>query len=323
MNLTGAFTAVSLTELRYLVAVDAEQHFGRAAARCHVTQPTLSAGIRKLEGTLGVTLFERTQRSVRTTAVGRELVAEARQILDATERLYERAAASDGPLTGPWHLGFIPTLGPYLLPWLLPLLHAAFPRLRPCPIEATTDELIGALREHRVDAAFLALPVVEDGLEEIPLFDEPFDLLVSSEHRLARRARLRAEELAGERVLLLTEGHCLRDQALDVCERHAAVTDPGDPDVRATSLETLRQLVAAGLGSTLLPALAVRPDHDDVTRRIPFQQPAPHRRIGLVHRRSFPRRGDLEQLAEVVRAGLPEQVQVVRDGARASGTFGA
>jgi len=302
-------SALSLTELRYLVAVDDERHFGRAAARCCVTQPTLSAGIKKLESTLGVTLFERSKRSVRTTPVGSELARGARRVLEEVDALARIAAREAAPLSGPLRLGFIPTLGPYLLPWLLPALERAFPALRLRLHEAMTAQLVEGLLGHRLDAAFLALPVEGAGLEAIPLFDEPFWVLVPAAHELAKRARLSEQDLAGERILLLTEGHCLRDQALEICERAAASRDSAGADFRATSLETLRQMVAAGMGSTLIPALAAR-THEAGSRTAlrPFRKPAPLRRIALVHRRTYPRPDDLARLADEVRRVLPDGV---------------
>ncbi len=309
MNTVDAVTALSLTELRYLVAVDEERHFGRAAARCHVTQPTLSAGIKKLESTLGVTLFERTKRTVRATPVGIEIAQRARRVLEEVDGLARLAAREAPPLSGPLRVGFIPTLGPYLLPWLLPALAKAFPALRLRLHEAMTAQLVEALVEHRLDAAFLALPVNVGALAAIPLFDEPFWLLAPASHALAKRARVGEKDLAGERILLLTEGHCLRDQALEICARAEATPDAAGADIRATSLETLRQLVAAGMGCTLIPALAA--DAQGSPRRtalIPFRRPAPVRRIALVHRRTYPRPEDLARLAEEVRSVLPEAV---------------
>jgi LysR family hydrogen peroxide-inducible transcriptional activator len=305
-------SALSLTELRYLVAVDDTRHFGRAARRCHVTQPTLSAGIKKLEATLGVTLFERSKRSVRATPTGSEVARRARRVLDEVDALARLAARDAAPLSGSLRVGFIPTLGPYLLPWLLPALGAAFPALRLQLREAMTGELIDALREHQLDAAFLALPAQVASLAEIPLFDEPFWVLAPATHRLAKRKRVSEGDLAGERILLLTEGHCLRDQALEICRRAEAQEADDGTDFRATSLETLRQMVRAGIGTTLVPALAARsaPDEGASPRAVlrPFREPQPVRRIGLVHRRSYPKPEELARLAEEVRAALPEGV---------------
>lgn len=313
-------SAISLTELRYLVAVDDERHFGRAAARCSITQPTLSAGIKKLETTLGVTLFERTRRSVRPTAIGTEVANQARRILEEVDVLARVVAREARPLSGPLRVGFIPTLGPYLLPWLLPALERAFPDLVLRLQEAVTAQIVESLLEHRLDAAFVALPVDVGSLDAIPLFEEPFWLLLPAGHRLAQRSRVREEDLAGERILLLTEGHCLRDQALDLCERNAAEVEAGARDVRATSLETLRQLVGASMGCTLLPALAAKTHEPAATTVLrPFRAPAPSRRIALVHRRTYPRPEDLERLADVVRESLPEGVTALPRSAAGRG----
>lgn len=307
MEPLDSIPALSLTELRYLVAVEELRHFGRAAAACHVTQPTLSSGIKKLETTLGLVLFERTRRSVRPTAIGAEIARQARRVLEETDTLVAMAARESRPLAGSLRLGVIPTLGPYLLPWLLPRLEAAFPELAPKPHEAVTEEILEALLAHKLDAAFLALPVEESGLDALPLFEEPFQLLVPASHRLAGRKQVGERDLAGERVLLLTEGHCLRDQALSLCERAEADARPHGADVRATSLETLRQLVAAGMGTTLLPAMARRADDaGPAVRCIRFRKPTPSREIGLVYRSTYPRPAELGEVAKVVRRELPE-----------------
>jgi LysR family transcriptional regulator, hydrogen peroxide-inducible genes activator len=313
VDLLDGLPALSLTELRYLVAVDELRHFGRAAAACHVTQPTLSSGIKKLEGTLGVVLFERSRRAVRPTPVGVELARQARRVLEETHELVRVARREARPLVGPLRLGVIPTLGPYLLPWLLPLLTRAFPELQPRPHEAFTAELLEALRGQRLDAAFLALPIEEAGLVALPVFEEPFWLLTPADHPLAKRERIRERDLSGCRVLLLTEGHCLRDQALELCARAEADAAAQTYDVRATSLETLRQLVGAGMGCTLLPALAVPGQREagTSTRLRPFAHPAPSRRIALVYRKTYPRPQELEALAQALREELPEGVRAL------------
>lgn len=302
-------TAVSLTELRYAVAAADHLHFGKAARACHVTQPTLSAQIQKLERTLGVQIFERTSKSVRLTSVGRILVDEARNVLASTQRLAELASSERAPLSGPLALGVIPTLAPYLLPWLVPPLTAAFPRLALAFREQKTSECLEDLAHHRLDAAILALPAAGTGLTSQPLFDEPFWYLVPKAHALARKKRVAIGDLARERVLLLEEGHCLRDQALEICDRARAQREPATNDFRATSLETLRHMVAAGMGTTLLPALALDPEAaENGAVPIPFAPPAPTRTMGLVTRRTHPRGGDFRALADFIRAHLPASV---------------
>ena len=294
-------TAVTLTELRYVVAVADTRHFGRAAERCHVSQPTLSAGVKKLEETLGVRLFERAARRVRPTAVGERVLARARVILAELRTLGDLARADGEPLVGALRLGVIPTLGPYLLPWLVPPLQKAYPRLRLTIREGMTAQLIEELAQHRLDAALVALPVAAPGLQSVALFDEPFQVLAPRGHALAARAHVREDDLRGARVLLLTEGHCLREQALAICGEEAA----GGDDFRATSLETLRHLVAAGIGCTLVPALATASLVTPGTVARPFRKPAPYRRIGLVWRRSLPDEAGVRMLAAFVRTHLP------------------
>jgi LysR family hydrogen peroxide-inducible transcriptional activator len=299
-------TAVTLTELRYVVAVADCGHFGHAAEECHVSQPTLSTQIKKLEDQLGVPLFERTSKRVRLTAAGERIVERARVILEEIRAIGDVARGEREPLAGPFRLGVIPTLGPYFLPWLLQPLQEAFPRLRLILQESITATLLDDLAQHRLDAALLALPVAAPGIVAQPLFDEPFWVLAPAAHALAARKRVRESDLTGERVLLLTEGHCLRDQALEIC---GSGRTSHDDAFRATSLETLRHMVAAGLGCTLLPALAVPGlSNADTTAARPFQRPAPHRRIGLVWRRSFPDAASVQALSAFIRAHLPEGV---------------
>ncbi len=301
-------TAITLTELSYVVAVADTGRFGRAAQACHVSQPTLSTQIMKLERTLGVQLFERTSRRVRLTTAGERVVERARAILEEIRAIGDVARGHLAPLAGPFRLGVIPTLGPYLLPWLLRPLQEAFPRLRLVLQESITSTLLDDLVGHRLDAALMALPVTAPGLTARPLFDEPFCVLIPSRHPLAARKRVRASDLTDQRVLLLTEGHCLRDQALDICGDGRTA---GDDDFRATSLETLRHMVAARLGCTLLPALAVRSLAEPASTAVrPFHAPVPYRRIGLVWRRSFPDAAAVEALGSFVRAHLPAGVFV-------------
>lgn len=296
---------MTLTELRYLVALAETRHFGRAAEACSVTQPTLSAGLKKLEDHLGVQLVERTSKRVALTPVGSAVVEQARRVLDECTAIEAIAREGQEPLCGPFHLGVIPTLGPYTLPWMVPPLREAHPDLELILREDLTDHLLEALRSHAIDAALLALPIDGDDLRSEPVFEEPFWLAAPRNHPLANRKRVRQRDLRGHRVLLLGEGHCFRDQALDVC--HEVGADTEAEDFRATSLETLYQMVRAGLGCTLLPALAL-PAHtrDDAVALHPFTRPAPTRRIAVVWRKSFPRPGDCTLLAQCIRDNLPE-----------------
>ncbi len=299
---------MTLRELRYLIALADLGHFGRAAEACHVSQPTLSTQLRKLEGFLGVTLFERTNKALRITPIGERIVAKARRILAEADSIVELARHQGAPLSGPLSLGVIPTLGPYLLPWLLPVLGAAFPELRLVVHEGLTDHLLGRLRSYRLDAALLALPVEGADLGATALFDEPFLFACPPGHPLARARTVRQSDLRGERLLLLTDGHCLRDQALAVCGLARAPGEDQAADFRATSLETIRQMVAAGMGCTLLPAMAVGIPGERPIEVRPLAVEA-SRRIGLVWRASYPKGDELELLAEAIRGHLPEAVR--------------
>jgi LysR family hydrogen peroxide-inducible transcriptional activator len=298
---------MTLQDLRYLVALVDHGHFGRAAAACEIAQSTLSTQIKKLEEQLGVALFERTSKSVCVTATGEEVAARARKILTDVEAIVRVGQRMSGPLAGGYSLGVIPTLGPYLLPWLVPALRRDYPELRLAIREDLTASLLERVVSHRLDAALVALPVPDDRVETLPLFDEPF-WFAAPKGRKSANARVMTEaELRGQHLLLLTEGHCLRDQALAIC----GVTDRHlDGDFRATSLETILQMVATGLGCTLLPAMAC----GDVRTRAVSTRPLEAgvgRRIGLAWRRSYPGVRDLHLLAQTLRAHVPECVHLV------------
>lgn len=295
---------MNLQDLRYLVALADHGHFGRAADACHITQPTLSAQLKKLEEFLGVTVFERTSKSLTLTAAGTPILAKAREIIAGADMLVELAKEQAKPLSGALHLGVIPTLGPYLLPYVLPALKKAFPNLRLVLHEDLTGALLPGLKTHRLDAALLALPFEDSDLAERPLFDEPFYLACPAGHALAKAPRVDPSDLGSEPLLLLTDGHCLRDQALAVCGTHVTKSDTAD--FRATSLETIRQMVAAGLGLTLMPALAATAVPAPITMRPLDGEPC--RRIGLVWRKTYPRPADMTALADVLIKALPASV---------------
>lgn len=288
---------MNLRDLRYLVALAEHKHFGRAADASFVSQPTLSTQIRKLEDELDVALVERTPRKILLTEVGREIAARARHVLDEVEQIKAIARRTKDPESGTLRLGIFPTLGPYLLPHIVPGLRERFPRLELLLTEEKTETLLARLREGRLDAALLALPLHDDQLHAEVLFDEPFLLAVPTQHRLARRKALAVEDLESESLLLLEDGHCLRDQALDVCQLAGASERDG---FRATSLETLRQMVAANVGITLLPQLAVRPPvvQSEAIHILPFRGQPPSRRIALVWRKSAAMKGFLATLAD-------------------------
>ena len=300
---------MNLRDLKYLVALADLRHFGKAADACFVSQPTLSTQIRKLEDELGVPLVERAPRKVMLTAAGQDAVQRARRIVAEVEEMKAAARRAHDPASGTLRLGVFPTLGPYLLPHAVPALHARFPRLELLLVEEKSDVLLQRLRDGKLDAALLALPVHDDQLHAEFLFEEPFLLAAPEQHPLARAKRLRIDTLTNETLLLLEDGHCLRDQALDVCRLSGAHEKSG---FRATSLETLRQMVAAGVGVTLLPALSV---HEPIVqpagiRLVRFADPAPSRRIALVWRKSSALDAFLHELAEVI--GTRAQAQLAQ-----------
>jgi LysR family hydrogen peroxide-inducible transcriptional activator len=289
---------VNLRDLQYLVALAETRHFGRAAERCHVSQPTLSAQLKKLEEFLGVALIERQPRRIALTAAGAAVVERARRMLRDAEDIRALARASQEPLSGQLKIGLIPTLGPYLLPRIAPRLKRALPQLQLMLHEYQTAPLIARVIDGELDLAILALPADTRGLQTRSLFAEAFLVAMPEQHRLATRRRLKTSDLAGEKLLLLEDGHCLREQALEVCER--AGTE--EQDFRATSLETLRQMVAAGLGITLLPRLAAEGPFGSARGLAirPFAPPAPSRVIGAAWRRSTTRGEAIAAVCDII-----------------------
>lgn len=289
---------MNLRDLQYLVALAETRHFGRAARQCHVSQPTLSAQLKKLEEFLGVPLIERQPRRIALTAAGTAVVERARRMLRDAEDIRSLARATQDPLGGQLKIGLIPTLGPYLLPRIAPRLQRALPKLQLLLHEHQTAPLIARVVEGELDLALLALPTDTRGLETRSLFAEAFVVAMPDRHRLAARRRLKTIDLAGEKLLLLEDGHCLRDQALDVCRK--AGTE--EQDFGATSLETLRQMVAAGLGLTLLPRLAVEGPFGAARGLAvrPFAPPSPSRLIGAAWRRSTTRGEAIAAVCDIV-----------------------
>jgi LysR family hydrogen peroxide-inducible transcriptional activator len=300
---TTAVSSLSLRDLEYAVAVARERHFGRAAESCGVSQAALSEQLRKLEGILGVSLFERTKRHVEPTTRGIALIAQAQTLLADAHRLLESAQRSAEPLTGEMRLGVIATLGPYYLPTLLHKGRARFPRLVLHLNEGRTAELLDRLRRSELDAVLLALPVGADGLTVAPLFFEPFRLACPVDHPLAVRPGVRLRDLTRGKLLLMEEGHCMRDQAIELCkvrrlDRHTRV---------ASSLEMLRHMIAAGEGYSVFPLLATE-HHADMGGLIRFRDLADGeagRRIGLVWRATETRADDLFAVAAFMAATLP------------------
>ncbi len=275
---------MNLRELEYLVAVAEERHFHRAAERCFVSQPTLSGQLKKLEDELGVLLVERTRRQVVMTDVGEAVARQARSILAEVKAIKDIVQTFRDPMAGELHVGLIPTLAPYLLPLIMPQIRKQFPQLKLWLHEYQTAVLLDRLRRAELDLLILALPVETDEFAELDLFREPFLLAVPRDADLARQSMITLGDLGEREMLLLEEGHCLRGQALDVCFMAGATENVG---FRASSLETLRQMVAEGLGITLMPELAVptKQTKTDSIRYLPFVDPKPNRRVGMLYRK--------------------------------------
>ncbi|MBI2799448.1 MAG: LysR family transcriptional regulator [Gammaproteobacteria bacterium] len=299
---------MTLQELKYLVALADHGHFGRAAEACFITQSTLSTQIKKLEDFLAITLFDRSLKRVTPTPIGKEILAAARHMVEEAEHIRELAKHAQNPMSRTLQLGVIPTLGPYYLPHALTLVHKRHPDLRLLLREEMTSQILEHLIDGKLDAGLLALPITDESLRIEPLFYEPFVAALPADHPLAKRQLLKVSDLMNEKLLLLDEGHCLRDQALDVC----GIGSRDREEVRATSLETLRQMVGMGLGLTLLPALAVDagPRISKKTVEIrPFKSPPPRRTIGLVWRKRAPFPETFERLAQTLKRTLPSQVE--------------
>jgi LysR family hydrogen peroxide-inducible transcriptional activator len=294
----------SLKQLRYLIALAETGHFGRAAEKCFITQPSLSAAIADLEGILGAQLVERNKRQVLITPLGEEVVARSRDIVTQVEELSALAHASTAPLTGPLSLGVIPTIGPYLLPDLMNVLRDGFPKLRPFLREDQTHNLIDLLRAGKIDLALLALPIEEPWLEEMHLFDDPFVYAGPPSHPLSKQKEVSVQDLANEKLLLLEDGHCLRDQALEVC---STAGRKRGIDFEANSLSTLVQMVLSGVGVTLLPQMSLVVEARAGTGLAvrPFTGSEPVRRIGLVWRRSSGRKAEFRELGSHLKKHLP------------------
>ena len=289
---------VSLRALGYLVALAETRHFGKAAERCFVSQPTLSAQIKKLEDQLGVQLVERGHQAM-LTDIGERIVERARRVLDEAREIEELARNFQDPLAGELRVGLIPTVGPYLLPHIAAPLHQRFARLKLLLLEHQTHPLVDLIRSGDIDVGIMALPVPGERLLTRVLYEEPFVVATPDDHALAKKRRLDVGELDGEDLLLLEDGHCLRDQALEVC-RLAKVRET--PDFRATSLETLRQMVASGVGITLLPRLAAdRPmtNPDSLAVR-PFNPPEPTRTIAAAWRPGSAREETIANLCAAI-----------------------
>ncbi|GMV03555.1 MAG: transcriptional regulator [Burkholderiales bacterium] len=301
---------MTLTELKYIVAVARERHFGRAAEACFVSQPTLSVAIRKLEEELGVQLFERGGSEIGITPVGAQIVEQAQHVLGQTNAIREIAAQGKDPLAGPLRVGVIYTIGPYLLPRLVPRMIADAPQMPLLLQENFTVKLLELLRQGDIDLAILADPFPDHGLATLGVYDEPFVVAVPARHRWARRRAIRSLELKEQTMLLLGTGHCFRDQVLEVCpelSRYSQSSAGIQKTFEGSSLETIRHMVASGVGVTVLPRTAcAQPREDELLRYIPFVAPPPHRRVSLVWRKSFTRVPAMEAVRRaILAAGLP------------------
>ncbi len=295
---------MTLTELRYIVAVARERHFGHAAESCFVSQPTLSVAIKKLEEELGVMLFERGPGEVSVTPVGQRIVEQAQRVLEEASRIKEMAVAGSDPLAGPLRLGAIYTIGPYLLPKLIPILRRRAPSMQLMIQENFTHRLAEALKQGEVDVIVIALPFDEPGIVTQAVYDEPFMVAVPQGHAWQKKKQVSTDELTKESLLLLGEGHCFRDQVLDFC--HSVSRSPNRSGLARTleggSLETIRQMVASGVGITVLPSTSVSAGGvaADLISIRPFARPVPERRVALAWRRSFPRIEAVEALRKSI-----------------------
>jgi LysR family hydrogen peroxide-inducible transcriptional activator len=290
---------MTLTDLKYIVALARERHFGRAAESCFVSQPTLSVAVKKLEDELGVVLFERSPQEVRTTPVGERIVAQAERVLGEAARLTEMAAAGKNSLVGPLRLGVIYTIGPWLLPRLVPLLHQRAPEMPLLLEENYTHRLVEKLKSVELDVAILALPLVEQGLVSQGVYDEAFCVLAPAGHPGVGAGPVDAEHLLDQPLLMLGRGNCFRDQVLDLC---TPAREGGPQVLEGGSLQTIRHMVASGVGLTVMPASAVADiaDDDPLLRVKPFRSPAPTRRVGMVWRATFPRHRAIDVLRQAL-----------------------
>jgi len=283
---------MTLTELRYIVAVAREKHFGRAAEACFVSQPTLSVAIKKLEDELEVKLFERGANEVTVTPLGEEIVRQAQTVIEGAAGIKETAKRGKDPVSGPLRLGVIYTIGPYLLP---DLVKQAIDRVPQMPLmlqENFTAKLLDMLRTGELDCAIMAEPFPDTGLAVAPLYDEPFMVAVPKSHALAKRKHISAEELKQETMLLLGTGHCFRDHVLEVCPEYARFSSDAEgirKSFEGSSLETIKYMVASGMGVTVVPQLSVPKETQPHVRYIPFSGSVPTRRVVLAWRRTFTR----------------------------------
>ncbi len=295
---------MTLTELRYIVTLAQEQHFGHAAERCHVSQPTLSVGVKKLEDELGVMIFERSKSAVRLTPVGESIVAQAQKVLEQAQGIRELAQSGKNQLAAPLKVGAIYTIGPYLFPHLIPQLHNVSPNMPLYIEENFTHVLRDKLRNGELDAIIIALPFQEADVLTKPLYDEPFSVLMPAGHPWTAKASIDPALLNDKSLLLLGEGHCFRDQVLEACPTTGSKGGGHQhTTVDSSSLETIRHMVASGLGISVLPLSAVDSHHyaPGILEVRPFSSPTPFRTVAIAWRASFPRPKAIEMLTDSIR----------------------
>lgn len=292
---------MTLTELRYVVALAQERHFGRAAQKCFVTQPTLSLALAKLEEELGVKLFERNKSEVLVTAKGQGIVEQARRVLDEVGKIQQLAKGGQDQLSGALRLGAIPTIGPYLLPDLVPILRKRAPAMPLVIEENLTGNLAPMLRDGELDVVIIALPFALPGVKTQVLYEEPFSVVVPDGHKWGSRRDVKPQELAAENLLVLNNGHCFREQVLEACPGQS---NTALPEGRAgSSLETIRNMVASGLGVSVLPASALTARYaTKLLKVVPFASPVPSRKVAIAWRASFDRPAAVALLAESIRS---------------------
>jgi len=292
---------MTLTEMRYIVALARERHFGKAAEACHVSQPTLSVALKKVEGQIGAPLFERGTNDIRITMLGERIVDQARRVLDEAVKLEEIAEATGDPMSGQLRVGIIYTIAPYLLPQLIPALNKQAPKMPLFLKEDFTANLIPALKAGELDVIIIALPFAEAGLVAQPVYDEAFRVVVPAGHTWSARADVAASELDGENLLLLGQGNCFRDQVLESCPRLTG-PDALEHSLEGSSLETIRYMVASGAGVAVMPSTAADPliEREPMVKVLPFSGEQPSRTVGLVWRVTYPR----PQAIDAVRAAL-------------------
>ena len=307
---------MTLTELRYIVAVAREKHFGRAAEACFVSQPTLSVSIKKLEEELDVRIFERGTSEVSVTPLGQDIVRQAQAVIEQAAQLKEIAKRGKDPVAGPLRLGVIYTIGPYLLPDLVKQAIDKVPQMPLVLQENFTAKLLEMLRTGELDCAIMAEPFPDAGLASAPLYDEPFMVALPKAHELARRTSVSAEELKRETMLLLGTGHCFRDHVLEVCPEYARFSSDAEgirKSFEGSSLETIKYMVASGMGITVVPQLSVSKDFNGHVTYIPFTPPVPTRRVVLAWRRTFTRYEAIAALRNAIYACALEGVTRLTD----------